>query len=265
MITISSPVFNSNEDVVGNTAVDLSVDVLVEHISQIELEDNEFIAVTSINGLYLKHPDKSLMRKHFSLNPNITSDVIKKYNKQFRQGKPFEMTVDYLDSSKTKKYQVYYYPIIFKDMSQTFILCIYLSYERISKEALSTLYKNIVIFVLISLFSFFLIFFSKNSLNEITAEEQKYKFITENTNDIIWAFDFNTMKYTYLSPSLKKLTGYEIDEVIGKDVSFLFSEETHHLTLNHLHEVLEKYRKEQGGTGFIAFEGQLLDKYGDVI
>ena len=45
--------------------------------------------------------------------------------------------------------------------------------------------------------------------------EKKYRFITENTVDVIWMMDLN-MNYTFVSPSVKKILGYTVEEFMNK-------------------------------------------------
>ena len=45
--------------------------------------------------------------------------------------------------------------------------------------------------------------------------EEKYRFITENTSDCIWVFNINNNKFTYVSPNVQQLYGYNSDEVFA--------------------------------------------------
>lgn len=45
--------------------------------------------------------------------------------------------------------------------------------------------------------------------------ESKYRLLTENVTDVIWGLDAN-MRFTYISPSDRKLRGYEASEVLGR-------------------------------------------------
>lgn len=44
--------------------------------------------------------------------------------------------------------------------------------------------------------------------------EEKYRLITENAKDIIWKMDIETLSYTYISPSITRLTGYTPKEIL---------------------------------------------------
>jgi PAS domain S-box-containing protein len=43
--------------------------------------------------------------------------------------------------------------------------------------------------------------------------EEKYRLITEQTADVIWVLDLESRNFSYISPSIKLLTGYTADEV----------------------------------------------------
>ncbi len=49
----------------------------------------------------------------------------------------------------------------------------------------------------------------------LRASEQKFKDLTEATSDWVWEVDKNGV-YTYISPRVKELLGYEVDEVMGR-------------------------------------------------
>ncbi len=49
--------------------------------------------------------------------------------------------------------------------------------------------------------------------------EARYRFISENTIDVIWTLSFNTGKYTFVSPSIKKLRGYTQEEVMNQTMA----------------------------------------------
>lgn len=52
-------------------------------------------------------------------------------------------------------------------------------------------------------------------------QEENYRILTENMEDVIWRFDIETMTLLYVSPSIRKLRGYTPEEVIGKPLEAL--------------------------------------------
>ncbi|MBW4530194.1 MAG: EAL domain-containing protein [Aphanothece saxicola GSE-SYN-MK-01-06B] len=54
---------------------------------------------------------------------------------------------------------------------------------------------------------------------EVVASEAKYRELTESVHDVIWTLDPETMRYLYVSPSVKRLRGYSPEEVIARPFS----------------------------------------------
>src|SRR5690606_34882466 len=59
---------------------------------------------------------------------------------------------------------------------------------------------------------------------QLKASEERYKLIAENTADSIAIFDFN-LRYTYLSPSVKKMLGYSVEELMQMGLQSIVSQE----------------------------------------
>ena len=55
----------------------------------------------------------------------------------------------------------------------------------------------------------------KQAEETLTESEERFRALAESTSDWIWEIDQNGM-YTYASPKVKDLLGYELEEVIGK-------------------------------------------------
>jgi len=54
----------------------------------------------------------------------------------------------------------------------------------------------------------------KKAERALKESEEKYRLITENAKDIIWKIDIETLRYTYMSPSITGLTGHTPDEIL---------------------------------------------------
>mgnify|MGYP001809950403 CR=1 FL=1 len=51
---------------------------------------------------------------------------------------------------------------------------------------------------------------------DLKVSEEKYRQLAENMKDIVWVFDTQTMRFNYISPSVKSLRGYAPEEIIGE-------------------------------------------------
>lgn len=78
---------------------------------------------------------------------------------------------------------------------------------------------------------------------ELKISEEKFRFITENTSDIICQHDLEG-RYTFISRSLKETCGYEIDEMMGK-VAFDFIHPEDHQYVINAHEEFIKTGKNE--------------------
>ncbi len=61
----------------------------------------------------------------------------------------------------------------------------------------------------------------KNNFNE-----DEYRFLTENMTDVIWSLSLNTMRFTYVSPSVTTLLGYTPEEVLNKTLKDIVTKES---------------------------------------
>lgn len=52
--------------------------------------------------------------------------------------------------------------------------------------------------------------------------ERKYRLLAENVLDVIWTTDLD-LRYTYVSPSIKRLLGYTVDEIIDKTADIILT------------------------------------------
>jgi two-component system, sensor histidine kinase and response regulator len=99
------------------------------------------------------------------------------------------------------------------------------------------LYSSFFIYLII-------VFFHKHyTLERLKSKEneEKYRMLTESMKDVVWTLDAETLRYTYISPSVEKLRGFTPDEIMAEPMDFGFTSEASY----HFH-VLMKQR-------FVAF------------
>ena len=74
--------------------------------------------------------------------------------------------------------------------------------------------------------------------DKLRASEQRYRLLAENIVDVIWTSDLD-LKFTYISPSLELLTGYNDEEFISKSISELVTEQSLETIKQALQEAFE--------------------------
>jgi PAS domain S-box-containing protein/putative nucleotidyltransferase with HDIG domain len=83
----------------------------------------------------------------------------------------------------------------------------------------------------------------KRADEELKESESKYRLLADNVDDVIFVLDMN-LNYTYASPSVKILMGYEPEELLKRRASETMTPSSWDLATKNLSEELEKY--EQG-------------------
>jgi PAS domain S-box-containing protein len=51
---------------------------------------------------------------------------------------------------------------------------------------------------------------------DLRAREEKFRFLAENIKDVIWTLDAESLRFTYISPSIKQLRGFTPEEVMAE-------------------------------------------------
>lgn len=62
--------------------------------------------------------------------------------------------------------------------------------------------------------------------------EEKYRFITENTSDVIWIVNLDDYKFSYISPAVYQLRGYSAEEAMAQSINESMTPESWQLIQN---------------------------------
>jgi len=65
----------------------------------------------------------------------------------------------------------------------------------------------------------------KQSTELIKASEKRYRALTENLVDVVWAMDMN-LRYTYVNPAVTRLRGYTVEEAMEQTIEELLTPES---------------------------------------
>ncbi len=74
---------------------------------------------------------------------------------------------------------------------------------------------------------------------------EEYRLISENTGDTIWILDIGTQSFTYVSPSIEKLLGYSVQEMMGQSLNNLLTEESFNRVMSVIPERLVLFNENQ--------------------
>ena len=72
--------------------------------------------------------------------------------------------------------------------------------------------------------------------------ELRYKLLAENVTDVIWTVDFG-LRFTYVSPSVEKLLGYQADNLLAQPVVNFLAPESQNLVTQKIAYLSEKLEK----------------------
>lgn len=78
----------------------------------------------------------------------------------------------------------------------------------------------------------------KLSAEALQESEKRYRLLAENMTDNLWKFDLDTMRFSYLSPSVKGIIGYSAEEATGFELGDILTPSSRDLATKTLAEEL---------------------------
>jgi len=84
--------------------------------------------------------------------------------------------------------------------------------------------------------------------DSLRAIEVRYRLMTDNISDVIWVMDPVNDRFTYVSPSVEKLRGYTVEEVMAQPVSESLTPESLKIVNESLAQKLPSFIKKGQGT-----------------
>jgi PAS domain S-box-containing protein len=76
---------------------------------------------------------------------------------------------------------------------------------------------------------------------KLSASEERYRLIVENTSDVIWSLNIETLKFSYISPSVNQLTGFTVEEAMQQTVFEALEEKSAEYVLTELPKRITEY------------------------
>jgi|GEM_PF-2254115 len=80
--------------------------------------------------------------------------------------------------------------------------------------------------------------------HKLKESEKRYRLIAENVTDVIWTIGPD-LKYTYISPSIKTLRGFDPKELIGKHISTILTPDSYKIVEKELAKRIKEVKKKK--------------------
>ena len=76
---------------------------------------------------------------------------------------------------------------------------------------------------------------------KLKEQESKLGLLSRGLIDVMWVIDLETMKYTYISPSVESIRGFTAEEVMALPVKKHMTEESYNNAMAHILDGLDKF------------------------
>ena len=94
----------------------------------------------------------------------------------------------------------------------------------------------------------------KKAIEALRESEEKYRLLADNITDNIWLLDLETRRFTYVSPSVERITGYTVQEAIGFELHEVLTPSSLEIVLKVLNDELAGDNDDAAPGSSITFE-----------
>ncbi|NJK95954.1 MAG: PAS domain S-box protein [Bacteroidales bacterium] len=95
--------------------------------------------------------------------------------------------------------------------------------------------------------------------------EKIYHLIAENSGDVIWVLNLDSLSFTYVSPSVFQLRGYTPEEVLNQKMSDVLTEESGKFITDNLPVRIEMFLKGDTSVKIMTHEVDQIHRNGNII
>ncbi|MBI4495930.1 MAG: PAS domain S-box protein [Deltaproteobacteria bacterium] len=104
----------------------------------------------------------------------------------------------------------------------------------------------------------------KRAEEEVKKSEARYRLLAGNVSDIIWTMDLN-LRFTFVSPAVVRLTGFRVEEMIGKDLKEILAPPSYERALKAITRKLAAKGARRHGSAPLAMELENLRRDGSAL
>lgn len=105
----------------------------------------------------------------------------------------------------------------------------------------------------------------KRMESALKSNEEKYRLLTEFASDVIWIFDLQTERHTYMSPSVYDMTGFTPEEIMSMEPSEVLTPESYLLVREAIEKNLKDFLSNPEAQKHYIIETRHVCKSGEVI
>lgn len=100
---------------------------------------------------------------------------------------------------------------------------------------------------------------------ELAQSEQHYRFVAENSGDVIWTMDTNSLRFRYVSPAIASLSGYEPAELFTMSLKQLLCDESRRQLRDEITAALAAWQRGEQAQTRSLLHSQLRHKDGHLV
>lgn len=101
--------------------------------------------------------------------------------------------------------------------------------------------------------------------NIIAESEAKYRFLADNISDVIWIVNLQEKRWEYMSPSVHKMLGYTVEEIVSSPLKFTLTEQSYRDIQGWVEARVKLFLDGQGGETAYTDEVQQVRKDGSTV
>jgi PAS domain S-box-containing protein len=117
--------------------------------------------------------------------------------------------------------------------------------EPVTQNIFEASFIILAIIGLIICTSGILLMSQERAMEALSHNERKFRMLTESMKDVVWTLDVESLRFTYVSPSVQALRGYTPDEIMAEPMDAALSEESRRAVRTMIDQQVRAFREGQ--------------------